>query len=122
MRSLRAELTQIDPASERAKLLGIQVPRVETQSVLLLGGLGACYIALGSFATAALVSLIGAVAGSYPNLHRFSEILIVFALLAGLAGVCALVWGCLRLFQATRLSMLNIRDEAECIRKERASS
>ena len=33
----------------------------------------------------------------------------------------ALVWACSRLFQATRLSMLNIIDEAECIRRERAA-
>src|SRR5260221_12503734 len=38
----------------------VQVRRVEKQALLLLHGLGAVYVALASFASASLISIVGA--------------------------------------------------------------
>jgi hypothetical protein len=121
MRILHAELETLDPGSRRARLLVVQVPRIERQGVLLLSGLAAAYVGLGSFAAAALISLVGAAFGSLPHLHLFAEATIILALLCGLTGVCAIIFACVRLFAATRLSMQNVLDEAACIRDEHAA-
>src|SRR5262249_4129597 len=92
MRSLHTELGQVDPDSSRARLVEIQVPRIEKQSVLLLSGLASAYVGLGSFSAAALISLIGAAASAFQNLHVFSEATIIIGLLCGLTGVCAIVF------------------------------
>jgi len=93
-----------------------QVNRVERQAVLLLGAMRSLYVALGAFAAAALVTLLGAVLGQL-NTILVERVVAGSGLLLGFLGVGGLVLGCLNLFQATRLSMINIRDEAELIRK-----
>src|SRR5689334_3917020 len=59
MRELLKE-SQVDnkPADE-AQRVERQVDRVERQATLLMGALAAIYVALGSFALATLVSLLG---------------------------------------------------------------
>jgi len=93
-----------------------QVNRVERQAVLLLGAMRSLYVALGAFAAAALVTLLGAVLGQL-NTILIERVVVGSGLLLGFLGVGGLVLGCLNLFQATRLSMMNIRDEAELIRQ-----
>ena len=119
MRALAKRLSDEPSESEEAAGLAVQVDRVEKQAFFLLEGLKAAYVALGSFATASLVSLIGATTGAFPISRVYSQVTIGFALLAGLAGVTAMVWGSLRLFHATQLSMRNISDEAALIRRQR---
>ena len=85
--------------------------------MLLLGALHWIYVALGAFAAATLVTLVGAVTGrswakrSFHAHHRLgSDCCWV------LRGVMGLIGGCVNLFHATRLSLVNIREEAELIR------
>jgi hypothetical protein len=96
-----------------------QVARVEKQATLLMGALAAIYVALGSFAMATLISLLGAALVSSGGVALRVVAGAGFAL--GLVGVSGLVIGCARLFRATQLSMLNIREEAEVIRQRRAA-
>lgn len=96
-----------------------QVDRVERQATLLLGALASIYVALGSFALATLVSLLGAAFSTVADQMVFRA-LAVFGFVLGVLGVCGLVFGCARLFHATQLSLLNIREEAEVIRDRRA--
>lgn len=93
-----------------------QVNRVERQGVLLLSALRAIYVALGSFAAAALVTLLGAVLGRFAT-DAVTHTIVSGGLVLGFVGVSGLVFGCFKLFEATRLSMMNIRIEAEQIRK-----
>src|SRR6185295_5010721 len=51
--------TKLTSEEERARVVE-QVNRVEAQAVLLLSGLGRIYMALGAFAAATLVTLLGA--------------------------------------------------------------
>src|ERR1041384_8192915 len=92
-----------------------QVGRVEKQAVLLLGALRWIYTALGAFAAASLVTLLGAVAGQLGN-EALLIVIVSAGLLLGFLGVAALICGCLNLLRATQLSLVNIRQEADLIR------
>ena len=93
-----------------------KVNRVENQAILLLTAMRWIYVALGAFATASLITLLGATTRPLikeGGLHA----MIIAGLLLGVVGVGGLVAGCLNLFWATRLSLANIRDEAGMIRE-----
>lgn len=92
-----------------------QVSRVERQGVLLLGAMRWIYVSLGAFAAASLVTLLGAVTGQSSG-PSFKHIVIGAALVLGFAGVSGLIGGCVNLFRATQLSLVNIRQEARLIR------
>jgi hypothetical protein len=104
----------LEPGARRAFVE--QVDRVEKQAVLLLRGLRAIYVALGAFACATLVTLLGALLAPFNEavLFRFMAGL---GLMMGFVGVGGLVVGASRLFQATKLSLVSIREEAEMIRR-----
>lgn len=91
------------------------VNRVEQQATLLLGALRWVYTALGSFAAATLVTLLGAVTGEIGN-ETIMRAVTVAGILLGVVGVAGLIGGCLNLLHATQLSLLNIRGEAAFIR------
>ncbi len=94
-----------------------QVNRVERQGILLLTALRWIYVALGAFAAASLITLVGALLG-----HREATTLVHLVIGAGLAlgfvGVGGLVSGCFNLFRATQLSLMSIREEAKLIRAQ----
>ncbi len=113
MRELLNESRSVG-AHPEANLLA-RVERVEQQAGLLLTAMHAIYIALASFASATLVTLLGAglstIAGGWPAI-----ILATIGVLLGAAGVGGLVHGCVNLFRATQISLVNIREEARLIR------
>ncbi len=89
--------------------------RIEQQAVLLLGALRAVYVALGAFVSASLISIVGA-AFAARNWHPAAEIMMVLGLVCGFVGAGSIVWACVRLFHATRLSLMNISEEAALVR------
>jgi hypothetical protein len=91
------------------------VNRVERQAVVLLFALRCIYVGLGAFVAATLVTLLGAVAGQLGS-ELAMRVVIGIGLLLGIAGVAGLVGGCVNLFHATQLSLINIREEATAIR------
>jgi len=93
-----------------------QVNRIERQASLLLRALYWIYMALGSFAAASLVTLLGTLAAQWET-EIVTRIIIGFALLLGFAGVAGLIGSCANLFQATQLSLINIREEADIMRR-----
>ena len=101
--------------SEKEWLIA-QVERVEKQGVLLLSGLRAIYVALGAFAGATLVTLLGAALFSLQQAAWF-HLLAGLGLVLGFLGVGGLIFGTANLFHATQLSMISIRQEAELIRE-----
>ncbi len=104
--------------SEAARLVE-QVNRVEKQAVLLLRALYSIYVALGAFAAATLVTLMGAVLGSFQETVWFRA-MVGLGLVLGFGGVGGLLFGSVSLFQATQLSLLNIREEAALIRERQS--
>ena len=96
-----------------------QVNRVEKQAVLLLRALHSIYVALGAFAAATLVTLLGAGLAPFQGALWF-RVLAGLGLALGFVGVGGLVFGSASLFQATQLSLINIREEAALIRERQA--
>ena len=92
-----------------------QVDRVEKQAAMLLRALHSIYVALAAFACATLVTLLGTGLLSFISVS-WIHILAAVGVALGFVGIGGLVVGCLNLFRATYLSVLNIRDEAEAIR------
>jgi Protein of unknown function (DUF2721) len=91
-----------------------ELAAAEQRSVMLLSALRSFYIALGSFATATLVSLLGAV------LIRFSGPIVLAlefaAVFAGVVAVGALVHGSLLLVRETRIAVSVLRQRAAAVR------
>jgi hypothetical protein len=93
-----------------------QVDRVEKQAALLLRALHSIYVALAAFACATLVTLLGATLLSVAGPTSI-RLLAGLGVVLGFVGIGGLVAGCLNLFRATYLSVLNIHDEAGAIRQ-----
>ena len=96
-------------AGALSDFLTAQVDHVEKQAALLLRALHSIYVALAAFACATLVTLLGAALISVADallLHTVAGLGIAL----GFVGVSGLVVGCVNLFRATHLSLLNIRD------------
>jgi hypothetical protein len=114
MRSLTTRLETNGKPEATKSLLIVQVGRAEQQARFLLNALRAIYVSLGSFAGASLISIFGAIAASV-SWQAIQRLTISAALLVGCVGVGAIIWSCLNLFRATRLSLLNISDEAQLV-------
>ena len=108
-----------EPAASRA-LFARQIERVQTQALLLLNGLGASYLAMAAFAIASLISIVGAALDAR-SLHGAAVVAVYLGLAAGFIGAGGLAHGCFNLFRATRLSMLNISEEAALLCQRRAT-
>jgi Protein of unknown function (DUF2721) len=91
-----------------------ELAAAEQRSVMLLSALRSFYAALGGFATATLVSLLGAV------LIRFSGPIVLalelVAVVAGILAVGALVHGSLLLVRETRIAVYVLRQRAAAVR------
>jgi hypothetical protein len=94
-----------------------QVSRVERQAIVLLQALGSIYVALASFAGGTLMTLIGGGVGDFLNAPSLRVMLLVGIGLVFL-GVACLIFGSIRLFQATRISLSNLRAEANLLRDQ----
>jgi hypothetical protein len=96
-----------------------QVSQLEVQAVTLLTALRWIYLALGSFATASLVTLVGAVAAELGS-EVLMIMVVVMGLLLGIAGVSGIVGGCVCLLKATHVSLQYLQQEAALIRERQA--
>jgi len=103
------------PETDAARLIE-QVNRVEKQAALLLRALRSVYLALAAFAGATFVTLLGTVLVPFQGAIWF-HVLAGLGVVLGFIGVGGLVLGSASLFQATQLSLINIREEATLIRE-----
>lgn len=116
-RALSLQLESEEAATDPLTPLRIrQLTRTERRSVLMLHALRCFYLALGSFAAASLVSLIGASVASSEH-HLIFRGALGLALTAGVVGVASLVVGCTLLLTETRLAVLNVTEEADILRE-----
>ena len=100
---------------ESSLQLTTHVNRLELQAGLLLSALYITYMALGSFAGATLVTLIGA--ALTPLEGRHADLVFAFiGLVLGAIGVACLVVSSFRLFRATQLSLITIHEDASVVR------
>ena len=113
LRGLTAKYQESMPEEPRVLLLK-QLRRVELQARLLLNGLRSAYVAIGSFVSASLISILGAGVAASPY-HAAFGFFAALALGVGVVGAGGMVWASFNLLRATRLAMLNMSDEAELI-------
>ncbi len=97
-----------------------QLNRLERRALLLLHALRAFYLALGSFAASALISLIGASVLSSIH-HIVFRITLGIAAVTGSVGVGGIVFGCILLVEETRLAVINVGEEAKLVRERFAA-
>ncbi len=119
MQQLFAQSEAGDISDAESTRLVAQVDRVEKQAVLLLHALRSIYAALGAFAAATLITLLGASLGASLGGIWFRG-LAGAGLIFGLVGVSGLIVGSLKLFQATQLSLANLQEEAALVRQRQA--
>jgi Protein of unknown function (DUF2721) len=115
MRALSVRTEERKHSPELHALFIKQANRTERQAVLLLGGLRAAYVGIGSFASASLISILGAGLATTRWESGFHALAAV-ALCVGFVGAGSLVWATGKLMAATRLSMQNMTEEAALIR------
>ena len=116
VRGIAARLDGETKSQSMADLLLKQLNRGERQAVLLLVALRAAYVGLGSFASASLISVLGAALASSAFVLAF-RLLVGLALLVGFVGAGGLVIACFNLLRASQLAVLNISEEAALIRE-----
>ena len=115
-RSLSAQLEAQGAETDPLTPLRVrQLHRTELRAQRLLRALQAFYTALGNFAAAALVSLVGAALASSEH-HIVFRVALGVAFVTGTVGVGGLVYGCSLLVVETRLALLNVTEEADLIR------
>jgi hypothetical protein len=92
-----------------------ELTAAESRSLLLLRGLRSFYVALGCFATAALVSLLGSVLVPFEP-FILVQLMELGGVVVGIAAVAALVRGSTLLLQETRIAVRIINERASNVR------
>ena len=92
-----------------------ELAAAEQRALLLLHALRSFYVALGAFASAAFVSLLGAVL-SRVELEHVVLLLEVAGVTTGLVAVSAMVYGSALLLQETRIAVRVISERAATVR------
>jgi hypothetical protein len=92
----------------------------ETRAMLLLQSLRLYYAALGGFASATLLSLLGAVVVSMNVAVAVAPLLEALAVLTGAIAVGALVYGSAMLVRETRIAVLMLQKRAADVRARAA--
>lgn len=88
-----------------------QLQVLEARWALVLRALKLFYMSLGSFAAAALISLLGAIL-SGSALHSAFIVIALLAFSSGVIGVAGLVAGCATMVKEMRLAIENLAREA----------
>jgi Protein of unknown function (DUF2721) len=118
-RELSKTLEKDDLDLEIGSLWQEMLGRAEIRGQFLIRALRSFYTALGSFAGASLVSLLGAVIAT-TGIDWLVRITLSIAFLFGTIGFCGLVYGCWLLIHETNLALQNLQQESELIRARRA--
>lgn len=113
-RVLAAGLASIDPNSARAQAYREHLGRLRLRGHLLLRALRCFYASIGSFAAAALISVVGSVVATSASDPIF-RIIAMLGLIAGAVGVGGLVIGGAVMVRETQLAVDFLDREAEFI-------
>jgi hypothetical protein len=111
-RVVAAEIKSHEPGSPNYLAWLDQLAGLQLRAQLLLGALRAFYAALGAFATAALVSVLGGVAAYYGKGTLFRAAAVA-AVVTGTFAVIALVRGTVVVMRETRIAIRNLAEEAK---------
>jgi hypothetical protein len=104
---------EIDPATRT--LWVSHLDRLEKRGALLVRAMSFFYSAIGCFAAASVVSILGASVVSTQYKWPF-EVIVVISFVLGTVGFLGLAVGCSLLVNETRLALRSIYEEAELAR------
>lgn len=121
-RELSKQLEETDDLSTvEAQRRLKELTAAEGRTLLLLRSLRSFYLALGAFAFAAFVSLLGAVTAQV-KLPAIVLPLELAGVTAGLVAVAALVYGSVLLLRETRIAVQVVSERANTVRERFGSS
>ena len=115
-RVVARELAAIGPGDSHYKSWAAQLDGLQVRARLLVKALRVIYGSLGLFATAALLSVVGAIVpywGTYYGQRLVFQLTAGLALLAGAVAVVGLASGCAMMVHETRLAVQNLAEEAK---------
>src|SRR5260370_21010409 len=110
-RVVSAQLAHLAPKAETIVTSRRQLEELRVRWNLVLRALICFYMSLGSFAAAALISLVGSSFTATAVRLPFN-FMAILGLLSGTVGVGGLVFGCPIMRQATRLALEKIAEES----------
>jgi hypothetical protein len=111
MRIVVRELRTFEPGTPEHDAWSRQRDGLNTRTQLLLKALRSFYAALGCFAAAALLMVIGTFFAFYAQTVALRSITTV-AFVAGSVAVVGLVYGCVQMVRETRLAVQYLTEEA----------
>ena len=103
------QLTRRPSTKDSRAIAERQLDQLEVRSDLLLRALRLFYVSLGSFATGALIALLGAILTISLGHGAFASLALVG--LAGTMGVTGLMMGCAMMVQETRIAIRTLADD-----------
>jgi Protein of unknown function (DUF2721) len=104
-------LAKLEPDARHYKATEAQLPALQTRAQLLLQALRFFYLGLGLFATSALISIAGSIAGYYGGQSAF-QIAAGIGVVCGASAVIALVCGCVHMIRETQLAVRGLASDA----------
>jgi Protein of unknown function (DUF2721) len=116
-RVIARELRDTLPSESEAQMWSRQLDRLQLRASMLVRALSYFYTAVGAFAAASLVSVLGATVAATDYRMSFATIAAV-SLIAGTLGFIGLVIGCSFLVRETRLALAILSEEARLIRTQ----
>ena len=114
-RVITAEIASLEVGTSEYHVRLSQLERLQVRAQLLLKALRIFYACLGSFAAAALISVVGSALAFYDQRVAFHAAAVVGLATGGL-GVTGLVSGCMLMVRETTLAVQNLAKEAELAR------
>ena len=108
-RVVTRQMADLKEGTTEYESLERQRTRLAVRSHLLLQALRAIYAALGGFASAALLMVVGSALAGF---HDVYEVIAGVGLAVGICAVVGLVYGCGQMVRETRLAVQNLEEEA----------
>jgi hypothetical protein len=106
---LTAQIAKLEPGAGEYQFLLSQLPDLQTRARLLLRALRFFYLALGLFASSALISILGSIAAYYarPAFQAAAGL----GIACGLSAVVSLVCGSVMMIRETQLAVQGLAFE-----------
>src|SRR5271163_4149990 len=106
------QLVSLASDAETTATFRRQLAELRVRWNLVLRALICFYMSIGSFAAAALISLVGS-SFTTPNLRLVFNCMAILGLLSAIVGVGSLMVGCGIMVRETRLAIRNLAEEVE---------
>ena len=110
--AVTAQLAKLDPGAREYQLSAAQLPDLQTRAQLLLRALRCFYLALGLFASSALISIAGSIAVYFGGRPIF-QIAAAIGVICGASAVASLVCGGVLMIRETQLAVVGLAYESK---------